>query len=69
VRGVNRNLRVDAIGRFQMVKNNVREVESAHVHGAPLKRAAERINCVSRAIRVVLPGAGRSLVRIKRFCS
>ena len=48
--GVNLNLRVDAIGRFRMVKNKARDVESAHVHGAPLKRTAEQINCVSRAI-------------------
>ena len=41
-RGVNLNLRVDTIGRFRMVKNKARDdvVESAHVHGAPLKRAA-----------------------------
>ena len=49
-RGVNLNLRVDVIGRFRLVKNKAKEVESAHVHGAPLKRTAERIKCVSRAI-------------------
>ena len=49
-RGVNLNLRVEVIGRFGMVKNKARDVESAHVHGAPLKRTAERIKCVSRAI-------------------
>jgi hypothetical protein len=49
-RGVNLNLRVDVIGRFGMVKNKARDVESVHVHGAPLKRTAERIKCVSRAI-------------------
>jgi hypothetical protein len=46
-RGVNLNLRVDVIGRFRMVKKKAKEVESAHVHGAPLKRTAERIKCVS----------------------
>ena len=41
-RGVNLNLRVDVICRFRMVKNKPRDdVESAHVHGAPLKRTAE----------------------------
>ena len=50
-RSVNLNLRVDVIGRFRMVKNKARDdVESTHVHGAPLKRTAEWIKCVSRAI-------------------
>jgi len=31
-----------------MVKNKARDAESADVHGAPLKRTAEQINCVSR---------------------
>ena len=35
---------------FRMVKNKARDDESTHVHGALLKRTAERIKCVSRAI-------------------